>query len=267
MSIRILLNGCNGRMGRMFTRTAAKYTDLEITAGADVAPAESQAFEASPAYPVFICGDARPLSDTVPESVKFDVVVDFSHFTALTSVLDIAIKRSAAALLCTTGYSAAQSAEIDAASTKIPVFQSANMSIGVNLLAELVRVAAAALENGFDIEVVEAHHNQKIDAPSGTALMLANAANEALNGKREYIYDRHAIRAKRSPDEIGVHSIRGGTIVGEHSVIFAGTDEVLEIKHSAASREVFAEGAVRAVRFLATAGRAPGRYSMRSLLS
>ena len=269
MATKIFLNGCNGRMGRMFTRVAAEYDDMAIAAGADVAAAGASPYDAPPAYPVFICeaGGVGPssLSAIIPDDIAFDVVVDFSHFSALQSVLDFALKRSVPALLCTTGYSAAQSALIDETSASIPIFQSANMSIGISLMSELVRIAASNLSTGFDIEIVESHHNQKLDAPSGTALTLADAANEALTDRRKYVYERHSIRAKRDENEIGIHSIRGGTVVGEHSVIFAGADEVLEIKHSAASREVFAEGAVRAIRFITAEGRAPRRYNMRDL--
>jgi 4-hydroxy-tetrahydrodipicolinate reductase len=169
-------------------------------------------------------------------------------------------------VLATTGYSDAQLAQIAAAAEKIPVFKTANMSIGINLMSELIRTAAAALADGFDIELVETHHNQKLDAPSGTALMLADAMNETLNGSLEYIYERQSVRRKRGRKELGIHAIRGGTIVGEHSVIFAGNDEVIEIKHSAASRVVFAEGAIRAVRYITESGRAPGLYSMRNIL-
>lgn len=274
MTTKILLNGCNGRMGRMFTRVASKYPDIEIAAGTDVAPPGAAAYEAPPAYPTFICASqddigadtSNAISAVVPDEIVFDAIVDFSHYSALGAVLDLALKRKSPVLLCTTGYSEAQSAEIDAAAAKIPVFQSANMSVGVSVLSELIKKAASVLSEGYDVEIVEAHHNQKIDAPSGTALMLADAVNEGAGGGREYVYERHSVRAKRGKGEIGIHSIRGGTIVGEHSVIFAGPDEVLEIKHSAASREIFAEGAVRAVRFLTSGGRAAGRYSMKDLV-
>ncbi|MCL2060399.1 MAG: 4-hydroxy-tetrahydrodipicolinate reductase [Oscillospiraceae bacterium] len=282
MKIKILLNGCNGRMGRMFTRVAANYGDMEVVAGMDIAELKPGDMAVPPAYPVFLTsgggsgggadgdadgGDASP--GAALEKIKdiaIDAIVDFSHPSALSFVLELAKARSIPAVLATTGYTDAQMTQITDASAKIPVFQTPNMSIGINLMAELIKTAATALADGFDIELVEAHHNQKIDAPSGTALMLANVMNEALSGDREYVYDRHDIRAKRGKKEIGIHAIRGGTIVGEHSVIFAGNDEVIEVKHTATSREVFAEGAVRAVRFITEAGRKPGRYNMRDVI-
>ena len=272
--IRVLLNGCNGRMGRMFTRIAAGHGDIEIVAGTDVIEAKDGDPAAILPFPVFIntngAGGSAGGADNIAgklKAVDFNVVVDFSHPSALSFVLVLATGRSVPAVLATTGHSAAQIAEISEAAKKIPIFRTPNMSIGINLMTELIKTAAAVLADGFDIELIEAHHNQKLDAPSGTALILADAMNEALSGDREYVYDRHNIRAKRGKKEIGIHTIRGGTIVGEHSVIFAGTDEVIEIKHTATSREVFAEGAVRAVRFITEKGRGPGLYNMRDMIS
>lgn len=277
MAVKILLNGCNGRMGRMFTETAAKHSDMEIVAGMDVAQARAQAYTAYVPYPVYLtgngCGNAEEggedrelrLVDILKGS-EYDVIVDFSHPSALNTVLSLAVERKKPVVLATTGYSDEHNSKITAAAEIIPVFKTANMSIGINLMTELIKTAASVLADGFDIELVEAHHNQKIDAPSGTALMLANALNDALSGELEYVYDRHGARAKRGKKELGIHAIRGGTIVGEHSVIFAGNDEVIEIKHAASSRGVFAEGAVRAVRFITEKGRAPGRYSMSDII-
>ena len=297
MIIKILLNGYNGRMGRMFTQIASKYPDIKIVAGMDVVPAQVDAYSVKPDYPVFITGAtsdavsvsagsatssnstgsaASPGTSTSPAapdvnpaelaSVDFDVLVDFSHPSMLSTILSLAVSRSKPVVLATTGYSDAQIDEIAAAAAKIPVFKTANMSIGINLMTELIKTAAALLADNFDIELVESHHNQKLDAPSGTALMLADAMKNTLSGELEYVYDRHNVRAKRGKKELGIHSIRGGTNVGEHSVIFAGNDEVLEIKHSASSRGIFAEGAVRAVRFITEDGRTPGLYSMQNLL-
>jgi len=251
----------------MFSMTAAKYPDVNITAGLDAAPADAQGMYAPPAYPVYITAgkDVAGALDMIG-GAAFDVVVDFSHPSALSLLLALSLKRSAALIIATTGHTAAQMDEITEASKSIPVFKTANMSVGINLMLELIETAASVLSDGFDIELVEAHHNQKLDAPSGTALMLADAMNAALSGGKEYIYDRHNVRARRDKKEIGIHAIRGGTIVGEHSVIFAGNDELIEIKHSAASREIFAEGAVRAVRFIAEEGRSPGLYSMRDVI-
>jgi len=267
MAIKILLNGCYGRMGRMFTQTAAKYQDLLIVAGLDVVAPLADGFSLPPAYPVYIVGVDKNSGVDALEGVGFDIIVDFSNPAMLNMILGLADARSVPVIFATTGFSEAQLGEISAASQKIPVFRSANMSIGINLMSELIKTAAAALADGFDIELVEAHHNQKLDAPSGTALMLADAMNETLDGGLEYVYDRHEIRAKRGKKELGIHAIRGGTIVGEHSVIFAGSDEVIEIRHTAASRVVFAEGAVRAVRYMTAGGRAPGCYSMRDIVT
>jgi 4-hydroxy-tetrahydrodipicolinate reductase len=273
----ILLNGCNGRMGVIFTRVAAKYRDMKIVAGLDIVEAAATVFTSAPPYPIYIVSNAfgeslensskcsANAADCIND-VNFDVVVDFSHSSALSSVLDLALSRGVPVVLATTGHSEAQMIEIKNAAKAIPVFKTANMSIGVNLMLELVRTAASALAENFDIEIVEAHHNQKVDAPSGTALMLADAINDELSGSLEYVYDRHSVRAKREKKELGMHAIRGGTIVGEHSVLFAGSDEVVEIKHSAFSRDVFAEGTVRAVRFIVDNGRIPGLYSMRDIV-
>jgi len=267
MAIKILLNGCNGRMGHMFAKAADRTSDMAVIAGSDIAVAAGSAYEAAVPFPVFIYENG--CSDDLYSKlggVEFDVIVDFSHPSALSTVLGLAVKCSAPVVLATTGFNEGHHAEISAASEKIPVLQSANMSLGINLMSELLRTAAAVLADGFDIEIVEAHHNQKLDAPSGTALLLADAINDELSGSLEYVYDRHNVRAKRDKKEIGIHTIRGGTIVGEHKVIFAGNNEILEISHSAASREVFAEGAVRAVRFITEKGRKPGRYSIRDVV-
>jgi len=265
----------------MFTQTAAKHPDINIVAGTDVAEGDPFTMTAAPSYPIFITdGDNAQSDDSADntcdtstgsretlESIDVDVVVDFSHPSMLSYVLALACGRSVPIVIATTGYSDAQIAEIAVVAEKIPVFKTANMSIGINLMMELVRTAAAALADGYDIELVESHHNQKLDAPSGTALMLADAMNGTLSGRLEYVYDRHDVRAKRDKRELGIHTIRGGSIVGEHSVIFAGDNEVIEIRHSAASRGVFAEGAVRAIRFIAEKGRAPGLYSMREVIA
>ena len=258
-------------MSQMFAQAVDRAPDMAIAAGTDIAEPKPTAYAAAPAWPFFAIAGADGGADAGMAISKlcdteFDVVVDFSHPSMLKTVLGLAVSRSVPAVIATTGFSEAQQAEITAASEKIPILQTANMSIGINLMSELLKTAAAVLADGFDIEIVEAHHSQKLDAPSGTALMLANAINEELPGGREYVYDRHAVRAKRDKNEIGIHTIRGGTIVGEHKVIFAGNNEVLEISHSAGSREVFAEGAVRAVRFIAENGRKPGRYTIRDVV-
>ena len=167
-------------------------------------------------------------------------------------------------MIATTGLSAEQKEQLAEAAKEIPLFFSANMSLGINLLISLAKKAAALLEESFDIEIIERHHNQKIDAPSGTALAIADGISEVLKNPPEYVYDRHSVRRKRKKNEIGLHAVRGGTIVGDHEVLFAGNDEVIELKHSAASKEVFAVGAVKAAKFLA--GKRPGMYSMTDLV-
>jgi len=250
--IRILLNGCNGRMGQAVTRSC-KYNDkLMIVAGVDIAVKEDAG------YPVY----AEP--GQVKE--KADIIIDFSHPSALDKILNYAVEKSLPIVIATTGHSEIQKELIINASKSIPVLLSANMSLGINLILDLVKRAAKMLHGTFDIEIIEKHHNQKIDAPSGTALAIADSINSAIPGKEmKYVYDRHSTRQKRTTDEIGIHSIRGGTIPGEHSIIFAGNDEVIEIKHTAISRDLFAEGAVKAAAFLY--GKPPGLYKMQDIFS
>ena len=248
--IQILLSGCRGRMGRVITDMVQDDPTLRIAAGLDPSAG------APLPYPVF----ASPMEYTGAA----DCILDFSSPAALDDLLRYATAHRIPIVLATTGYSPAQLEQIQAAAAQIPIFRSANMSIGINVLIDLVRRAAAALE-GYDIEVIERHHNQKVDAPSGTALMLANAAAEALPYQPEYVYDRSGRRARRDPREIGLSAVRGGTIVGEHTVLFAGHDEVIELHHSAQSRELFATGAIRAVKYLARVSQ-PGMYDMQRLL-
>ena len=198
-------------------------------------------------------------------NTEADVIIDFSNPILLGSILEYSKKTNTAVVLATTGYSDSQIEQIKEASKEIPVFFTFNMSLGVNLICSLAKKAAAILGDGFDIEIVEKHHNQKIDAPSGTAIMLANAVNSCFGGEKVYEYDRHSKRQKRSEKEIGIHSIRGGTIVGEHDVIFAGHDETVTISHSAQSKEVFAVGSVKAAKFLAE--KPAGLYDMNSIMS
>ena len=249
--VRLILSGCNGHMGRAVANLCDADPELEVAAGIDVLGQPGGQF------PVYSSPAACP--------VPGDVLVDFSHPSALDALLEFCLERSMPAVLATTGYSEQQLEQIGRAAGRIPVFRSANFSLGVNLLMDLVRRAAAALGEGYDVEIVERHHRRKVDAPSGTALMLADAAAQALPYQPDYVYDRHCVRQARQPREIGISSVRGGTIVGDHTVIFAGPDEVIELSHHAASREIFAAGAVRAAKFLARADR-PGLYDMSSLL-
>lgn len=249
--LKIALSGCNGRMGRVITEIVAAKPGMEIVAGFDMTPA-------SGAYPVY--ADLSACTEAI------DVVVDFSNAAVTESLLGFCLTRRLPVVICTTGHSPEQLAAIEAASREIPVFRSGNMSMGINLMLDLLRKCAAVLGMDYNVEIVEAHHNQKLDAPSGTALMLADAVAGALPEETSYVYDRHTRREKRPVQEIGIHSIRGGTIVGEHSAMFCGRDEIIEIRHSALSREVFATGAVNAAAFLAKQT-VPRMYDMSDVIA
>lgn len=246
----IILNGCNGKMGLAVTNCVNSREDCEIVAGVDINTAEAKKY---------------PVVKNINEVKCGDVIIDFSHPSCLSSILEYAVSTKTPAVIATTGLSEADVENIKAASKAVPIFFTFNMSLGVNLLVELAKTAQKVLSNGFDIEIVERHHNQKIDAPSGTAIMLANALNEAADGKYTYEYNRQAKREKRSANEIGIHSVRGGNIVGDHEVIFAGTDEVVTLSHSAYSKNVFAVGAVNAAIFISD--KAPGLYNMADLVA
>ena len=245
--VKILMHGCNGKMGRMITEIVKNEEDAVIAAGVDK-------FTGIPNdYPVF--------EKITQCDVDVDVVIDFSNAGAVDELLDYCVKKSLPVVLCTTGLSDEQLKKVDECSEKIAVLKSANMSMGINLLLKLLKDAAKVLAPaGYDIELVEKHHNQKLDAPSGTALALADSINEAMGNEYEYVYDRSQVRKKRDAKEIGISAVRAGTIVGEHEVIFAGTDEVIEFKHTAYSRSVFAKGAVEAGKFLA--GQPAGMFDM-----
>ena len=247
---KIILSGCNGHMGRAVAALCAADPELEISAGIDVLGQPGAGF------PVF----SSPAACTIPG----DVLVDFSHPSALDGILDFCRTTGLPAVLATTGYSQEQLWQIGQAAQHVPIFRSANFSLGINLLMDLVRRAAGALGADFDVEIVERHHRRKVDAPSGTALMLADAAAQSLPQPTHYVYDRHSQRQPRDPGEIGISSVRGGTIAGDHTVIFAGMDEVIELSHHAASRDVFAAGAVRAAKFMSGVTQ-PGLYDMSCL--
>ncbi len=249
--IKILLSGANGKMGQAVTRAVDGMDGLSIVAGFDINT------EQKSTYPVY------DQLDQVVEDV--DVIIDFSHPAMLDSLLDYAVEKKVPSVICTTGLSTEQISRMEYESNNIPIFFSANMSLGVNLLIDLVCRAAKILEDNFDIEIIEKHHNQKLDAPSGTALAIADAIADTVSYPAEYTYDRHSVRKKRDKKEIGLHAVRGGTIVGEHDVIFAGTDEVIEVKHTATSKEVFAVGAARAAAFLVN--QKPGMYAMKDLIA
>ena len=245
--MKLILNGCLGRMGRAVTELAPTR-DAEIVAGVDVAAGAA-------AYPV------TPDWSNLPDA---DAVIDFSNPAALAAELAYVTAHNLPLVLCTTGLSAEQMAAVKEAATRIPVFFSSNMSLGVAVLSALTKKAAAVLGDTFDIEIVEMHHNQKLDAPSGTALMLADAAKAGLSYEPVYTYDRHTRRQKRDKKEIGIAALRGGTVVGEHSVYFAGEQEVVTLSHSAGSRSVFAAGALTAAAFLQ--GKPAGLYSMEDII-
>lgn len=245
---KILLNGALGKMGQAVEACVKERDDVMIAAGVDIAEGER-------IYPVYSC------FVDVQEAV--DVIVDFSNPLVLDDMLSFAVSRKIPVIICTTGFSEAQVEKIKATAQRIPVFYSGNMSLGINMLITLSKMAAKVLAPTFDIEIIEKHHNQKLDAPSGTAVMIADAV-AAVCENSNYVYDRHAYRKKRDHSEIGIHSVRGGTIVGEHEIIFAGHDEVLSIRHQAQSKGVFASGAVNAAVFMKD--KPAGLYDMSDLL-
>jgi 4-hydroxy-tetrahydrodipicolinate reductase len=250
---KIVVSGCGGRLGSAIVQRIARRDDCTVIAGVDIA---AETVSARYDFPVY------PSVDRLAETA--DVIIDCSHHTAVIPLLAYCTAKHIPAVIATTGHTEEEITAIREASARIPVLYSRNMSLGINLLLDLVQRAAAILGEEYDVEIVEAHHNKKLDAPSGTALMLADAIRD-VREESEYVYDRHSVRRERGAQEIGVHSVRGGTIVGEHEVIFAGTDEVIRISHSAYSRDVFATGAVRAALFAADA--APGMYSMKEMLA
>lgn len=249
--LKILISGCNGHMGRVVEQICKEAGDVEIVAGFDLLGQKNDGF------PIYSSPDQ--FTGTA------DALIDFSSPAALPSLLEFGVTRKVPLVLATTGYDEEQLAAIDRAARTVPIFRSGNFSLGINVLMNLVQKAAAALGCDYDVEILERHHHRKVDAPSGTALMLAKAAAEGLPYEPEYVYERQSIRRPRGKTEIGISSVRGGNIVGDHEVIFAGRDEVIELKHSAMSREVFASGALRAARFLSTVEK-PGLYSMDDLV-
>ena len=248
--LKILISGALGQVGRKITDVCKKSDKYSVVCGVDRLTDGSD-------FPIFTDFDSVNI---IP-----DVIIDFSNPSLLDGLLKFAIKNNVPCILATTGYSKEQIEKIKEASKEIPVFFTANMSLGINLLCSLVKRASTVLGDAFDVEIIEKHHNQKLDAPSGTALMLANALNDVNDDKYYFEYDRHSKRAKRQNNEIGIHSVRGGTIVGEHDVIFAGKDEVLTLSHSAFSKEVFVSGALRAAEFIVE--KPIGLYDMNDVLS
>ena len=248
---KIIMLGCNGRMGQMITDMVKQDDECTIVAGIDIVDNRDNG------YPVY-----TKLADC---DVEADAIIDFTSATDFESRMDYAVDKQIPIIECSTGLSEEQMDYLKKAIEKVAVLKSANMSLGINLLMKLLKEAAVKLAgDGFDVEIVEKHHNQKLDAPSGTALALADSINEAMDDRYEYIYDRSQVRQKRDKKELGISAVRGGTIVGEHEVIFAGTDEVITFKHTAYSRAVFAKGSITAAKYLK--GKAAGLYDMSDVL-
>ncbi|MGN0368415.1 MAG: 4-hydroxy-tetrahydrodipicolinate reductase [Wujia sp.] len=249
---KIIMHGCNGKMGQVITGICKEDPETEIVAGIDVVDNRENG------YPVF--------TDINACDVEADVIIDFAAAAAVDALLDYAIARQIPVVLCTTGLSPEQLNKVSESTKKVAILKSANMSLGINTIMRLLKDAANVFAPaGYDIEIVEKHHNLKVDAPSGTALALADSINEARDNAYEYVYDRSQVRKKRDKKELGISAVRGGTIVGEHEVIFAGIDEVIEIKHTAYSKSVFAKGAVEAAKFLA--GKPAGIYDMSDVIN
>ncbi len=249
--IKVIMHGCNGKMGQMITNIIAAEEDIEIVAGIDASD------HIKNTYPVF--------TNIAQCDAAADVVIDFCSAAAVDALLDYCAEKQIPCVLCTTGLSEAQLAHVDEAAKKVAVLKSANMSLGVNMLLKLLKNAAQVLvPAGFDIEIVEKHHNLKVDAPSGTALALADSINEEFDNQFEYVYDRSGKRERRTDKEIGISAVRGGTIVGDHDIIFAGEDEVITFSHRAYSKALFGKGAVQAAKFLK--GKPAGKYDMKDVI-
>lgn len=248
--VKIMLSGCNGTMGKVIANTISERSDCTVSVGVDINN------DCTLSFPVI---DSFQKAET-----PCDVIIDFSHPAQLSNLLDFAVKNNIPTVIGTTGMSEEQKQEIEKASKIIPIFYTGNMSLGINLLSSLAKKAAEVLGGQFDAEIIEKHHNKKIDAPSGTALMLAESVKEGLSFEPEYVYDRHERREKRHKEEIGIHSVRGGSIVGEHEIIFAGPDEIVSLKHTAMSKGIFANGAVNAAVFLM--GKRAGLYDMKDMI-
>lgn len=249
---KIIMHGCNGRMGQNITRLVAADPEIEIVAGVDMFDGITNT------YPVF-----KSITDC---DVQADVVIDFSAAASVDTLLAYCVEKQIPVVLCTTGLSAEQLAKVEEMSKKVAILKSANMSMGINLLQKVLKdISPILAEAGFDIEIVEKHHNQKKDSPSGTALALGDSINEAFEEKYEYVYDRSDRNVARPQKEIGFSAVRGGTIVGDHDVIFAGEDEVITLSHRAYSRAIFGNGAIQAAKFLA--GKDAGMYNMSDVIN
>ncbi|MCR5469267.1 MAG: 4-hydroxy-tetrahydrodipicolinate reductase [Lachnospiraceae bacterium] len=249
--VRIIMHGCNGHMGQVISKIVEEDASAEIVAGIDVADLGICK------YPVF--------TDFASVNVEADAIIDFSTAKAVDKLLDFSAEKQIPVVLCTTGLSDEQLKKVEETAKKVAVLKSANMSLGINTMFDLLEKATAVFAPaGYDIEIVERHHNQKLDAPSGTAVAIADVINETMDKQYTYVYDRSTRREKRHKDEIGISAVRGGTIVGEHEVIFAGQDEVFELKHTAYSKAIFGKGAVEAAKYLK--GKPAGHYDMREVV-
>lgn len=248
--IKVIINGCGGKMGHMLIEASNQFKNLEIVAGIDKFAKEDGTLK------IYKC----------PQDVDidYDVIIDFSRPDALNGLLELTEKTKKSLVICSTGYSKEQLTLINEKSKTLPLFKSANMSLGINLINNLLKKVAPMLYGNYDIEIVEKHHNQKVDAPSGTALLLADTIKDSLKDETKYVFGRNG-NAKREQNEIGIHAIRGGGIVGDHDVIFAGTGEVIELTHKAISREVFAVGALKAAEYMGSITK-PGLYNMDDVL-
>lgn len=248
--IKVILNGCSGKMGKMVIASAEQFQNMEIVAGIDK-------FKAELGFPIF--------DSPADVNIEYDVLLDFSRADALNGLLDLTERTKKPLVICSTGFSKEQLELIDEKSKTLPLFKSANMSLGINLINSLLKKVAPLLYGNYDIEIVEKHHNQKVDSPSGTAILLADTIKDSLKDETEYVYGREG-HHKREQKEIGIHAVRGGGIVGDHDVIFAGTGEVIELSHKAISREVFAVGALKACEFMSTVSEA-GLYNMDDVIN
>jgi len=247
--IKVVLSGCCGKMGRMITECSNQFKNLEIVAGIDKFPTEA-------VYPI--------VKNAAELNVEYDVLLDFSRADALNDLLTLTEKTKKPFVICSTGFSDEQLALINEKSKSLPLFRSANMSLGINLINSLLKKVAPMLYGNYDIEIIEKHHNQKVDAPSGTAILLADTIKNSLEDETKYVHGRVG-NSKREHNEIGIHAIRGGAIVGDHDVIFAGTGEVIEFTHKAISREVFAVGALKACEYMGSITQ-PGLYDMNDVI-
>ena len=248
--IKVILNGCSGKMGKMVLESSSQFPSLEIVAGIDKFPGDTK---------------MKVFSSAQEVNIEYDVLLDFSRPEALNDLLALTEKTKKPLVICSTGYSSDELALLKEKSATLPLFKSANMSIGINLINSLLKKISPLLYGNYDIEIVEKHHNQKVDAPSGTALLLADTIRDSLSEETVYVNGRDGL-AKREKNEIGIHAVRGGSIVGDHEVIFAGSGEVIELTHKAISREVFAVGALKASEFMATVTE-PGLYNMDNVIN